>query len=68
MKKVIRLTELDLTRLVKRVVNESSKNENTSKMDDLKEYLKELKDEGVIHNDVSNHIIYLVKQIIKKEN
>ena len=68
MKKVIRLTESDLTRLVKRVVNESSKNENTSKMDDLKEYLKELKDEGVIHNDVSNHIIYLVKQIIKKEN
>ena len=68
MKKVIRLTESDLTRLVKLVVNESSKNENTSKMDDLKEYLKELKDEGVIHNDVSNHIIYLVKQIIKKEN
>ena len=68
MKKVIRLTELDLTRLVKRVVNESSKNENTSKMDELKEYLKELKDEGVIHNDVSNHIIYLVKKIIKKEN
>lgn len=68
MKKVISLTESDLTRLVKRVVNESSKNENTSKMDDLKEYLKELKDEGVIHNDVSNHIIYLVKQIIKKEN
>jgi len=68
MKKVISLTESDLTRLVKRVVNESSKNENTSKMDELKEYLKELKDEGVIHNDVSNHIIYLVKQIIKKEN
>ena len=68
MKKVIRLTESDLTRLVKRAVNESSKNENTSKMDDLKEYLKELKDEGVIHNDVSNHIIYLVKKIIKKEN
>jgi signal-transduction protein with cAMP-binding, CBS, and nucleotidyltransferase domain len=68
MKKVIRLTESDLTRLVKRVVNESSKNENTSKMDELKEYLKELKDEGVIHNDVSNHIIYLVKKIIKKEN
>jgi signal-transduction protein with cAMP-binding, CBS, and nucleotidyltransferase domain len=68
MKKVIRLTESDLTRLVKQVVNESSKNENTSKMDELKEYLKELKDEGVIHNDVSNHIIYLVKQIIKKEN
>jgi len=68
MKKVIRLTESDLTRLVKRAVNESSKNENTSKMDELKEYLKELKDEGVIHNDVSNHIIYLVKQIIKKEN
>ena len=68
MKKVISLTESDLTRLVKRVVNESSKNENTYKMDELKEYLKELKDEGVIHNDVSNHIIYLVKQIIKKEN
>ena len=68
MKKVIRLTESDLTRLVKRAVNESSKNENTSKMDELKEYLKELKDEGVIHNDVSNHIIYLVKKIIKKEN
>ena len=68
MKKVISLTESDLTRLVKRVVNESSKNENTSKMDELKEYLKELKDEGVIHNDVSNHIIYLVKKIIKKEN
>ena len=68
MKKDMRITESDLTRLHKLVVNESSKNENTSKMDDLKEYLKELKDEGVIHNDVSNHIIYLVKQIIKKEN
>ena len=68
MKKDMRITESDLTRLVKLVVNESSKNENTSKMDELKEYLKELKDEGVIHNDVSNHIIYLVKQIIKKEN
>ena len=67
MKKDMRITESDLTRLVKLVVNESSKNENTSKMDELKEYLKELKDEGVIHNDVSNHIIYLVKQIIKKE-
>ena len=68
MKKDMRITESDLTRLVKLVVNESSKNENTSKMDELKEYLKELKDEGVIHNDVSNHIIYLVKQIIKKDN
>ena len=68
MKKDLRITESDLTRLVKLVVNESSKNENTSKMDELKEYLKELKDEGVIHNDVSNHIIYLVKKIIKKEN
>jgi hypothetical protein len=68
MKKDMRITESDLTRLVKLVVNESSKNENTSKMDELKEYLKELKDEGVIHNDVSNHIIYLVKKIIKKEN
>jgi hypothetical protein len=67
MKKVIRLTESDLTRLVQ-VISESSKNEEISKMAELKEYLKELKDEGVIHNDVSNHIIYLVKKIIKKEN
>jgi hypothetical protein len=67
MKKVMRLTESDLTRLVQ-VISESSKNEEISKMAELKEYLKELKDEGVIHNDVSNHIIYLVKKIIKKEN
>jgi len=64
----IRLTERDLTKLVRQVVSESSKNEEISKMVELKEYLKELKDEGVIHNDVSNHIIYLVKKIIKKEN
>jgi hypothetical protein len=64
----IRLTERDLTKLVRQVVSESSKNEEISKMAELKEYLKELKDEGVIHNDVSNHIIYLVKKIIKKEN
>jgi hypothetical protein len=68
MKKIIRLTERDLTKLVRQVVSESSKNEEISKMVELKEYLKELKDEGVIHNDVSNHIIYLVKKIIKKEN
>jgi len=67
MRKIIRLTESDLTRLVQ-VISESSKNEEISKMAELKEYLKELKDEGVIHNDVSNHIIYLVKKIIKKEN
>ena len=67
MRKIIRLTESDLTRLVQ-VISESSKNEEISKMVELKEYLKELKDEGVIHNDVSNHIIYLVKKIIKKEN
>jgi hypothetical protein len=64
----IRLTERDLTKLVRQVVSESSKNEEISKMAELKEYLKELKDEGIIHNDVSNHIIYLVKKIIKKEN
>lgn len=34
-------------------------------MKELKEYLKELVDEGIIDRDVRDHIIYLTKQIKK---
>lgn len=36
-------------------------------MKEVKEYLKELIDQGVIHRDVGNDIIYLIKKHILKE-
>ena len=32
-------------------------------MDELKNYLRELVDEGIIHKDVEDQIIYLVRKI-----
>jgi hypothetical protein len=38
-------------------------------MEELKEYLKQLTDEGVIHHGVKNNIIYLVKKhILEKKS
>ena len=35
-------------------------------MKELKEYLQELQDEGIIHNDVNNHIMFLVNKLLTK--
>ena len=32
-------------------------------MEQLKEYLQELQNEGIIHNDVNEHIMFLVKKL-----
>jgi hypothetical protein len=32
-------------------------------MKELKDYLKDLTDEGIIHKDVRDHIMYLVKTV-----
>ena len=37
-------------------------------MEEIKEYLKELTDEGIIHPDVRDDIIFLIKQQLKKTN
>jgi hypothetical protein len=34
-------------------------------MKDLKNYLKELVNESIIHNDVKDEILFLVKKLIK---
>ena len=48
-----------------RVKNESLEGIKTSEdLDKLKSYLKELTDEGIIHREVYNNILSLVKQII----
>jgi len=36
-------------------------------MKEIKEYLKELTDEGIIHSDVRDDIIFLIKTHILKE-
>jgi hypothetical protein len=36
-------------------------------MEELKKYLKELTDQGIIHSDVKNDIIYLVKNLLNKK-
>ena len=36
-------------------------------MEELKKYLKQLTDEGVIHQDVKNDIIWIIKKFILKE-
>ena len=35
-------------------------------MEEIKEYLKELTDEGIIHSDVMDNIIFLIKTHILK--
>ena len=35
-------------------------------MEQLKEYLQELQNEGIIHNDVNEHIMFLVKKLLSE--
>jgi len=69
MRRIERLRENDLNRIVRRVIREDNK--QTPKVDDtdtlkkLQTYLKELVDESVIDNDVKSHIMFLVKKLIK---
>ena len=70
MRKVIRLTENDLSNIVRKVIIEDNK--QTTKVGDsnnlknLKTYLNELVDESVIDNDVKSHIMFLVKKLIEE--
>jgi len=70
MRRIERLRENDLNRIVRRVIREDNK--QTPKVDDtdtlkkLQTYLKELVDESVIDNDVKSHIMFLVKKLIKE--
>ena len=70
MARITRLTENDLSRIVRRIIIEDNK--QTTKVGDsdnlknLKTYLKELVDESVIDNDVKVHIMFLVKKLIEE--
>ena len=70
MRKIIRLTESDLTRIVRRVIIEDNKQTpkvgDSNNLKNLKTYLKELVDESVIDNDVKVHIMFLVKKLIEE--
>ena len=70
MRKVIRLTENDLSRIVRRVIIEDNKQTpkvgDSNNLKNLKTYLKELVDESVIDNDVKAHIMFLVKKLIEE--
>jgi hypothetical protein len=70
MRKVIRLTENDLSRIVRRVIIEDNKQTpkvgDSNNLKNLKTYLKELVDESVIDNDVKVHIMFLVKKLIEE--
>ena len=65
-----RLTERDLTRIVRRVIIEDNKQTpkvgDSNNLKNLKTYLKELVDESVIDNDVKVHIMFLVKKLIEE--
>jgi hypothetical protein len=65
-----RLTENDLSRIVKRVISEDNKQPpkvgGSDNLKNLKTYLKELVDESVIDNDVKVHIMFLVKKLIEE--
>lgn len=43
-----------------------NKNIKFKNMKELKEYLQELQDEGIIHNDVNKHIMFLVNKLLTK--
>ena len=70
MGRIIRLTERDLTRIVRRVIIEDNKQTpkvgDSNNLKNLKTYLKELVDESVIDNDVKVHIMFLVKKLIEE--
>jgi hypothetical protein len=69
MRRIERLTENDLARIVRRVIREDNKQTpkvgDTDTLKKLQTYLKELVDESVIDNDVKSHIMFLVKKLIK---
>ena len=64
MKKLVKLTESDLTRIVKRVINEQSEDEYDG---DYAPTLKE-KIEGVIRNSVTNReeVIQVLEDILRE--
>jgi hypothetical protein len=69
MRRIERLRENDLDRIVRRVIREDNKQTpkvgDTDTLKKLQTYLKELVDESVIDNDVKSHIMFLVKKLIK---
>jgi hypothetical protein len=70
MRRTVRLTENDLSRIVRRVIIEDNKQTpkvgDSNNLKNLKTYLKELVDESVIDNDVKVHIMFLVKKLIEE--
>ena len=70
MRRIERLRENDLDRIVRRVIREDNKQTpkvgDTDTLKNLQTYLKELVDESVIDNDVKSHIMFLVKKLIKE--
>jgi|694.fasta_scaffold21067_20 hypothetical protein len=69
MKKIIRLTESDLTRIVKRVINERENNENPEWLKTLRTISKfflesqngEVKISGIYYNERDNHLVISVE-------
>jgi len=72
MRRIERLRENDLDRIVRRVIREDNKQTpkvgDTDTLKKLQTYLKELVDESVIDNDVKSHIMFLVKKLVKEIN
>jgi hypothetical protein len=70
MRRIERLRENDLDRIVRRVIREDNKQTpkvgDTDTLKKLQTYLKELVDESVIDNDVKGEIMFLVKKLIKE--
>ena len=70
MRRIERLRENDLDRIVRSVIREDNKQTpkvgDTDTLKKLQTYLKELVDESVIDNDVKTHIMFLVKKLIKE--
>jgi hypothetical protein len=70
MRRTVKLTERDLSRIVRRVIIEDNKQTpkvgDSNNLKNLKTYLKELVDESVIDNDVKVHIMFLVKKLIEE--
>ena len=70
MRRTVKLTERDLSRIVRRVIIEDNKQTpkvgDSNNLKNLKTYLKELVDESVIDKDVKAHIMFLVKKLIEE--
>ena len=63
MKKIIRLTESDLTRIIKRVISESSETDEVKKITDLKNQIEKIlgyyyfnEDEKIIDNEINKEV------------